>query len=74
MPLLRQGMKYGSLAYVAHEAGKAVSSHRDKSPAPVPAPPQQPNQYRDASGYLHQSWCNASCGQHCNVAQNNGQN
>lgn len=70
--LLKQGIKYGSLAYVAHEAGKVLSSRREKSPAPapIPAPAQQPNQHHDASGYLHQSWCNGQCSQHCNLAQN----
>ncbi|KAF7186614.1 hypothetical protein HII31_12023 [Pseudocercospora fuligena] len=73
MGLVKQGIKYGSLAYVAHEAGQAISSRRSpkpneqqQPPAPAPVGYQQNCQYRDANGYLHQSWCSGACNSQCN--------
>ncbi|KAK4609186.1 hypothetical protein CLAFUW4_14325 [Fulvia fulva] len=77
MGLIKSGMKYGSLAYIANQAGKAIGgysqSHQQQQPqqAGRPALYARHGQFRDASGYLHQSWCNGRCGQRCMDAANN---
>ena len=46
---------------------KANGNNNNSNNAQYPQQqPQQHMQSRDASGYLHQSWCNGQCGAHCN--------
>ncbi|KAF2164339.1 hypothetical protein M409DRAFT_25218 [Zasmidium cellare ATCC 36951] len=79
MGLIKSGIKWGTIGYVAHQGFKAVGenkqSHQQQQQAPLPRdqPPsyypqqgQQGQRFQDASGYLHQSWCNGQCGHHCN--------
>jgi hypothetical protein len=83
MGLLKTGMKYGGIAYAANAISKGVAAHQEsKTSTPSgqylqqPQQPQQPPQYRghgphyDQSGYLHQNWCDASCGCQCNAQAN----
>lgn len=76
MGLIKDGVKYGALFGVAHEASKAYSKSHNGNQQQQPQPQQQQQQYtqaapmqtqhRDGSGYLHQSFCNAQCGHRCN--------
>lgn len=72
MGLLGKAIKYGSVIAVAHTAGKAYESHKQQHQQPLPQgqyvqPQLQPQQqYRDATGYLHQAWCNGQCHGQCN--------
>ncbi|KAK4499558.1 hypothetical protein PRZ48_010075 [Zasmidium cellare] len=75
MGLIKSGIKWGSIGYIAHQGFKAVDSNKQShQQQPMPQQPpvyypqqgQQGQQFRDVSGYLHQSWCNGQCGHHCN--------
>ena len=79
MGLIKSGIKYGGLAYAANAIGKGVAAHQDNkmaAPAPSTQYSQQPPPYRsqnphyDQSGYMHQSWCDATCGRQCNGQKN----
>jgi hypothetical protein len=83
MGLLKQGMKYGGIAYAANAISKGIGAHQESKSNTTsgqylqqPQQPQQPPQYRgqgphyDQSGYLHQNWCDASCGRQCNAQAN----
>jgi len=78
MGLLESGIKYGGIAYAVNAISKGVAVHEQSKTATASGqysqqPPQQPPQYRgqgpyyDQSGYLHQNWCDASCGHQCNA-------
>lgn len=79
MGLIKTGMKYGALAYVANQAGKAFSSHEDKkqqsqsrSQSPEARAPQHPWEvpvYED-NGYVHQRWCSGQCEHQCRGTEN----
>ncbi|KAM0700598.1 hypothetical protein Q7P35_012319 [Cladosporium inversicolor] len=83
MGLLKSGIKYGGIAYAINRISKGVASHQDGKTATPPAQhgqqPQQPQQppqylgrgpYYDQSGYLHQNWCDSTCGQQCHGKKN----
>lgn len=64
MGLIKSGMKWGAIAYVANQGIKAVGEKkqsqqqqalpREQSPPPYPVYGQQGQQFKDGSGYLHQ--------------------
>ena len=65
MGLISGAIKLGAVAVVANQGVKAYEKHKHGKVAQQ----QQHGQYRelrDASGYLHQPWCNGSCGSQCN--------
>jgi hypothetical protein len=80
MGLLKSGIKYGGIAYAINSISKGVAAHQEaKTSTPSGQngqQPQHPPQYRgqgpyyDQSGYLHQNWCDSSCGHHCNAQGN----
>lgn len=80
MGLLKSGIKYGGIAYAINRISKGVASHQEGKTATPPAQqsqqPQQPPQYHgrgpyyDQSGYLHQNWCDSTCGHQCNGKKN----
>ena len=86
MGLLKTGIKYGGIAYALNAISKGVAAHEESKTATATTTtsnqysqhqrPQQPPQYRgqgpyyDQSGYLHQNWCDSSCGRQCNGRAN----
>ena len=63
MGLLGTTLKVGTIALVAHQGIKAYDKRKQaKNGYPQP----QYQQLRDASGYLHQPWCNGQCSSQCN--------
>jgi hypothetical protein len=80
MGLLKTGIKYGGIAYAINSISKGVAAHQEaKTSTPSGQNAQQPQQlpqyrgqgpYYDQSGYLHQNWCDSSCGHHCNAQGN----
>jgi hypothetical protein len=81
MGLLKSSIKYGGIAYAlnaiskgvaAHEEGKIATATTSNQYSQQQPQQQQPPQYRsqgpyyDQSGYLHQNWCDSSCGRQCN--------
>jgi len=77
MGLIKEGIKYGAIFAVAREGIKAFERHdknqpqqRGQDPLPQSYPQQQPRQqplgWRDATGYVHQGWCNGQCEGRCN--------
>ena len=76
MGLLKSGIKYGGIAYALNAISKGVAAHEEGKAATATAKysqqAQQPPQYRgqgpyyDQSGYMHQNWCDSSCGHQCN--------
>lgn len=76
MGLIKSGMKYGSLIYIANKAGKVYTDNHQQQQQPQQSAAIPPQQTRDISGYQHQPWCNGRCDQHCNdaamYASNNG--
>jgi hypothetical protein len=76
MGLLKSGIKYGGIAYAINRISKGVAAHQEGKTATPSGQhaqqPQQPSQhpgrgpYYDQSGYLHQNWCDSTCGHQCN--------
>lgn len=78
MGLLKSGIKYGGIAYAMNAFGKGIGAHQENKQAlPAGQYMQQPQQQQpppsysqgphyDHTGYLHQSWCDSSCGRQCN--------
>lgn len=72
MGLIKSGIKYGALAYVASQASKAFASHEEKKQEPRSSSPEtraprglwEPPVYED-NGYVHQRWCSGECGHQC---------
>ena len=66
------GIKLGGLFLVAKEGMKIYEKHQQKGQSPMQQPIQQgqyrdqPQQLRDESGYLHQTWSNGECYHQCN--------
>lgn len=75
---IKAAIQMGTLYGIAHQGFKAYGNHQQQQQeAQVPqqfysqreAPQAIPQQYRDASGYLHQGFCNGTCGGRCNGDQ-----
>lgn len=75
MGLIKSGIKYGALAYVASQASKAFASHEEKQVNTISQPPEaraprgpwEPPAYEE-NGYVHQRWCSGECGHQCRVS------
>lgn len=74
MPLLKQAMKYGGIAYAAKSLSKGISAHQEaKTKEQTPyyhTPPeysisQSGGFYQQGPGYVHQVWCDGSCRFRC---------
>jgi hypothetical protein len=73
MAIVKQAIKYGGLAYAAKSLGKAaVSIHSNHQSSPQPNQQhqqayysQQPPAYNANPGYVHQPYCNGTCGNVC---------
>ena len=77
MPLLKDGIKYGSAYAIAREAGKALDKHEKNKNTENVQQPSQSNQVgqhgnhqqpeRSGFGHTHQAWCNGQCNSQCGV-------
>ena len=69
MGLIKTAIKYGALFGVAKTGFDALGQHNQQQQQQQQVQPQN-QQYgpiRDASGYLHQPYCNGQCGQRCHL-------
>ncbi|EMC95247.1 hypothetical protein BAUCODRAFT_35238 [Baudoinia panamericana UAMH 10762] len=65
-------IKYGALFAIANQVIKTIHSNdtnaeqQQQPQSHQPAIIQHQDTWRDASGYVHQPYCNGQCSGHCN--------
>jgi hypothetical protein len=78
MGLIKSAIKYGALFGIANQGLKTLDHHNQQQQQQQPQVIyQQPPSYqnsgpaRDASGYIHQPFCNGQCGGRCHLLEGN---